>query len=266
MAASTTTLAASANPSNFGQSVTLTATVSPSSAGGLVTFYEGQTILGVRTLSNGHATLTTSLLQQGAQACSGLTTVATPVTRRAPRSRRPKRSARHPLTPMDSSPPATMTASGHVIADFNGDGKADLADYTYNNTVSIYLGNGNGTFQGATTYTVPFTPNALVVGDFNGDGVADLAVAGSGGETSVLLGNGNGTFKPPVTTAGSSWSSVATADFNLDANNDLVVMDSSGNITVLLGRGDENLPISRHLQYWNHFGYGGRRLQRGWQG
>ena len=113
-------------------------------------------------MSNGHATLTTSLLQQGAQvlrAHYGGDAGDAPSTSIA----QAQTVGTAPTHANGSLPPATMTASGHVIADFNGDGKADLADYTYNNTVSIYLGNGNGTFQGATTYTVPFTPNALVM-------------------------------------------------------------------------------------------------------
>ena len=65
------------------------------------------------------------------------------------------------------------------MADFNGDGKSDLvtADYS-DNTVSVLLGNGNGTFQ-----TKQFLRHgkrsltSVAVGDFNGDGKSDLATA-----------------------------------------------------------------------------------------
>jgi len=61
------TLMSSANPAVFGNAVTLTATVSPSAATGKVTFYDGVTVLGTRTLSGGQSALTTALLPSGAQ-------------------------------------------------------------------------------------------------------------------------------------------------------------------------------------------------------
>ena len=66
-------------------------------------------------------------------------------------------------------------------------------------TVSILLGNGNGTFQPAVSYPAGKTPISVAVGDFNGDGHLDLVVANSQAPTiSVLLGNGDGSFRPPV--------------------------------------------------------------------
>ena len=59
------TLTTSPNPSTFGAPVTLTATVAPSSATGQVTFYDGVTILGTKTLSAGTASLSTILLPSG---------------------------------------------------------------------------------------------------------------------------------------------------------------------------------------------------------
>src|SRR5208337_4043616 len=64
---SSVTLVSSANPSQLGQAVTLTATVSPSSATGLVTFYDGTTMLGTQPLISGQAELTTGLLASGAR-------------------------------------------------------------------------------------------------------------------------------------------------------------------------------------------------------
>src|SRR5207253_1318238 len=64
-AATSTGLTSSPNPSTFGQSVALTATVSPSAATGTVTFKDGSTSLGTGTLSNGTATLTLSTLATG---------------------------------------------------------------------------------------------------------------------------------------------------------------------------------------------------------
>jgi hypothetical protein len=61
----TTTVTSSLNPSFVGQSVTFTATVSPSAATGTVTFKAGQTVLGTGSLSSGQATFSTSSLSAG---------------------------------------------------------------------------------------------------------------------------------------------------------------------------------------------------------
>ena len=87
-----------------------------------------------------------------------------------------------------------------IVGDFNHDGKPDLAITNYYAaTVSIMLGNGDGTFQSPVTYATGNLPNQLVTADFNGDGNLDLAVANDDSDSvSVLLGNGNGTFQPQV--------------------------------------------------------------------
>src|SRR2546422_3097341 len=84
-----------------------------------------------------------------------------------------------------------------AVGDFNGDGVPDLAVANAGSaTVSVLLGNGDGTFRAALTVGVGTNPFSVAVGDFNGDGVPDLAVANYGSNTvSVLLGNGDGTFQ-----------------------------------------------------------------------
>src|SRR5713101_2109196 len=72
----------------------------------------------------------------------------------------------------DASPRAVITA------DFNGDGRLDLAVANAgSNDVSILLGNGDGTFQAAQNYASGGTPVSLAVGDFNSDGKLDLVTA-----------------------------------------------------------------------------------------
>src|SRR5207248_1503974 len=93
-----------------------------------------------------------------------------------------------------------------VSADVNGDGKNDLIAANFGgNSVSVLLGNGNGTFQSRRTFAVGASqtyPVSVAVADVSGDGNKDLIVAnGIGGTVSVLLGNGNGTFGPQQTFA-----------------------------------------------------------------
>ncbi|MGO9084748.1 MAG: FG-GAP-like repeat-containing protein [Candidatus Sulfotelmatobacter sp.] len=135
---------------------------------------------------------------------------------------------------------ATPLAVG--TADLNGDGKLDLvATNSSDNTVSVLLGNGDGTFQTQTTYAVGVNPTNLAIADFNGDGRPDLAVTNTNSNTiSVLLGKGDGTFEKQVQYAtGTGPYGIAAADVNGDGKLDLVVTNSSDNtISVLLGKGD----------------------------
>jgi hypothetical protein len=118
-----------------------------------------------------------------------------------------------------------------VTGDFNGDGKLDLAIANFaDNTVSVMLGKGDGTFGAAQTYGTDNGPVSIAVGDCNGDGKLDLVTANGGGDLSVLLGKGDGTFGPATTVSlpaagGLSQTpfSVAVGDLNKDGKLDLVV-------------------------------------------
>src|SRR6266705_1656855 len=83
-----------------------------------------------------------------------------------------------------------------AMGDLNGDGKPDLAvANSYSGTVSVLLGNGNGSFGAHTDFGTGSNPMSVVIGDLNSDGTPDLATANyHSSMVSVLLGNGDGSF------------------------------------------------------------------------
>lgn len=134
-----------------------------------------------------------------------------------------------------------------VAADFNGDGKSDLAVVQTNTPtgiVSILLGNGDGTFQTSKSSDLDGQgADAIVAGDFNGDGKLDLALLGP--TISVLLGNGDGTFQAPVDTPISAnllSQAFVAADFNGDGKADLAFASRDNslnwNVNILLSTGN----------------------------
>jgi hypothetical protein len=159
-----------------------------------------------------------------------------------------------------------------VTADFNNDSVLDVAvANTGIGTVSVLLGNANGTFQAATNSPTGNQPSSLAVGDFNGDGKPDLATADDNWDSTavtVLLGNGNGTFGAPTSYEASfgygyanGMSSVAVSDFNADGNLDIAALsfyyEDSGSdgtwIGVLLGTGAGTFGTP---QGWSSLAYG----------
>jgi autotransporter-associated beta strand protein len=128
-----------------------------------------------------------------------------------------------------------------AVADFNGDGMPDLAAGNYyDGTVSVLLGNGDGTFQDQRTFFVGYYISSLATGDFNGDGNQDLAGGVETGHTLyVLLGNGDGSFQDAVRyTVGEVPFSVVVGDLNGDGAQDLVVANRAYGVSILYGTGD----------------------------
>ncbi|MCU1303549.1 MAG: hypothetical protein JWQ87_3833 [Candidatus Sulfotelmatobacter sp.] len=146
--------------------------------------------------------------------------------------------------------PYNVTGFAMVAADFDGDGKLDVAvpgGFGTTNQVDILLGNGDGSFRPNGYYPVSVDPLSVTTGRFNADNRVDLAVGNFlGNSVSVLIGTGNGGFRQAADydTAGfTTW--VAVGDLNGDGKEDLAVSNLgsptnsfAGSVTVLSGNGD----------------------------
>jgi FG-GAP-like repeat len=139
--------------------------------------------------------------------------------------------------------PVGSTPNAVVTVDLNGDGKLDLAVGNQSGTLSILLGNGDGTFQTANTFIAGTQINSVAAADLNGDTSPDLIISDAtltSTQVGVLLNNGDATFGPVqmlpgITTA----SSVAVSDFDGDLKTDIVVVDIGVTaVHVFLGKGD----------------------------
>jgi hypothetical protein len=151
--------------------------------------------------------------------------------------------------------PVGMGPRSVAVGDLNGDGKADLiAVNSTDNTISVLLSNGDGTFRPAVTYTVGSQPNDVAIADFNGDGKPDLAVTSVNvKQISVLLGNGDGTFQPAVNYPTSDTTiDLVVADFNGDGKLDIAATDFSGGVSILLGNGDGTFQADRPFSTGNY--------------
>ena len=124
-----------------------------------------------------------------------------------------------------------------VYADFNRDGKLDIASDNPLGTAVLLLGNGDGTFK--TPINLGVSGNLIATADFNGDGIPDLLVASMQSTLlNVLLGNGDGTFQPvKATDVGVSFFQISTADVSGDGKPDVLRLAGT-QVFVFLGIGD----------------------------
>jgi hypothetical protein len=167
-----------------------------------------------------------------------------------------------PITalPVEWDPLGDLYPADVAAGDFNNDGRIDLVTGNYFDSVSMFLGNGDGTFQPGTTSPNGTSPISIALGDFNADGNLDLAAAlddyerYGNNDIGILLGNGDGTFADPVYLSFLSETTsmpgfIATDDMNGDDKLDLVLtsydsITGDEQLSVLLGNGDGNFTLA----------------------
>lgn len=137
-------------------------------------------------------------------------------------------------------------ASGVAVADFNRDGRPDVAvTMRSDNAVAVFLNDGRGRLHGPRFFAAGIGPSDVAAGDFNADGNPDLAITNDdAGSLSILLGDGTGGFSEapasPITLGvGRRPFALAVGRFNADGRQDLAVVEVfGGTIVILLGNGD----------------------------
>ena len=155
--------------------------------------------------------------------------------------------------PNQTSPPSvgvlpTAIATGQFNITNNANADLVVTNST-DNTASVLLGNGDGTFAAQKILATGKGPAGVTTADFNSDGHPDVAVSNkTDGTVSIFLGNGDGTFLPQPTplTTGAGPAGIIAANF-VGVPADLAVADESApNVDLLIGNGDGtfNAPIS----------------------
>ncbi len=152
--------------------------------------------------------------------------------------------------------------NNHVVADFNGDGRPDVAGQGAQ-SVAVLLNQGGGGFGARVEYPVADWTQDLAAADFDRDGRLDLAVTINSPQTSLslLMGNGDGTFAAAVSvpnTTGLDSPAVVATDLNHDLAPDLLVAHaiacftapcvSGTTMSVLLGNGDGTFQPAREVE------------------
>jgi hypothetical protein len=193
----TTTIAPSGSPGNYTLKATVTGVAVESAPAGNVEF---------RDTNKNNAVLATATLGSGISSSTWVNT----------------------------QNPATLPQPLSIaVGDFNGDGIPDIAIGTNGATagyLSILLGNGNGTFQAAKSFTGLPNNQAMVAAHFVTGGPLDILTVDSNASgtnnAALFIGNGEGggTLQTPFSLGGmANVTAVAAGDFNRDGNEDFVI-------------------------------------------
>ena len=166
--------------------------------------------------------------------------------------------------PAETDYPTGTWPQAVLAADLNGDGKLDLITQNQINSspqmygsISVLLGNGDGTFQGHVDYGTGVAAK-MAVADFNGDGLVDLGVVSQScssygtcgtGQLSLMLGKGDGTFEGTDYPAHNRPQAVAAADFNGDGKLDLAIAkdnfaQDNKTLSIMLNNGDGTFALA----------------------
>ena len=233
-----------------GQPVTLHVTATEKQ-GGRVTLFDGVVPLGTTAFNDrGEAIVRTNLLSPGAHSIRavgwGTPASASPAVNVTVTEDRPERYSK------EKSYPAGPAPGAMAVADFNGDGNLDLVVANAGKgTVTVLLGNADGSFGDPIPTATGAKPTALVAADLDGDGIPDIAVTDSeSGSVTILSGVGDGTFsgRRDVTLVPGTLSAIVVADFDGDGIPDLAVANqSAGNIAILIGKGDGTFQSPRNV-------------------
>ncbi len=142
--------------------------------------------------------------------------------------------------------PSQAASKDIVVADFNNDGRKDIAVtnsgmYLEGNTISVFLNKKTGK-PTPVTYTVGTGPVGIVAGDFDGDNDMDIAVANNmsfPGTVSILINTGNGTFNPAINVpAGNYPYKLTLSKINNDSLVDIVVGNEKQKMNILFNTGN----------------------------
>jgi hypothetical protein len=245
-------LSSSVNPSNFGQPVTLMATITPSSAAGKVTFYDGTVILGSAPVSGGAASLATIGIGYGQRQLTAryiggsnyLAAVSPALAEKI--TTKPGGS----FTLANTNALGGANARAMAVADLNHDGYPDIVAATFNGnfpsalTILVFISNGDGTFKSPLAYSAGDPSiTQIAIADVDLDGNQDVIATGASG-VYELKGNSDGTLQGASSLISYTYDpsdarAVRIADVNSDGYPDLIVTDpKSAMIEVQLGRGD----------------------------
>ncbi len=221
--------------------VALTARITPNTANGLVTFFDGATVIGSATASQGIAVLTYVPYFAGKRSL-----------RAYYRGSGPDNPSYSPAISFTVQPVASgslgnfefydseTTESSPVIGDFNNDGAPDSAVLTSDGAVILLVNVGMGSHNLTTPISGLNHPGGMVAGDFDGDGNLDLAIADTqDSQVALYRGRGDGTFYPAVNySTGNPCYAIAAGDFNGDGIADLITENGSNGLSLLINNGD----------------------------